>query len=188
MHIFVGSTNPVKINAATNAASEQWPDVVVEGIKVGTGVDEQPKTDAETKQGAINRAKAVLKVGLEKGKVEGEVLGMGLEGGIEDDGKEMWTTVWAAVVDQEGTLGLAGGSRFLVPEEIASKIRAGGEMGFVASDLLSEKDPHRIRTNEGLVGIVTDGFVDRTEEYANIAKLALGMWFGRHWRKSRGLE
>lgn len=188
MHIFVGSTNPVKINAATSAAIEHWPDVVIEGIKVGTGVDAQPRTDEETKQGAINRAKAVLTKGLEKQSIEGEVLGMGLEGGIEDLGKEMWTTVWAAVVDREGNLALAAGSRFLVPPVIAERIRAGEEMGLVAADVMKETDPNRIRTNEGLVGIVTGGFIDRTEEYANIAKLALGMWYGRQNRQEQGLE
>lgn len=187
MHIFVGSTNPVKINAAITAASEQWPDVGVEGIKVGTGVDEQPRTDQETKQGALNRAKAVLQLGLKK-NIEGEILGMGLEGGIEDDGTEMWTTVWVAVVDTEGNVGLAAGSRFLVPDEIAKRIRAGEEMGPVTAAVLKEENPTRIKTNEGLVGIVTGGFIDRTEEYANVAKLALGMWYGRNWRKTRGLE
>lgn len=199
MHIFIGSTNPVKINAATGAASEQWPEVVVEGVKVATGVDEQPRSDEETKQGAINRARAVLAEGLKRhpelasagngnaGGVNSELLGMGLEGGIVDDGQEMWTTVWAAVVDQEGNLGLSAGSRFIVPEIIAAKIRAGGEMGPVIAQVLGEADLNRIKQNEGVIGVVTEGFVDRTEEYQAVAKLALGVWFGRNWQKNRGL-
>jgi inosine/xanthosine triphosphatase len=189
MHIFVGSTNPVKVNATINAASDHWPEVMVEGLSVETGVNEQPRSDEETKEGAMNRAKAALEIGLREKKVKsGEALGMGLEGGIEDDGKEMWTTVWAAVVDQAGNWGLSAGSRFLVPEEMAKRIRAGEEMGPVTAYVLGEKDPTRIKKQEGLVGIVTEKFVDRTEEYQSIAKLALGMWYGRHWRQAHGLE
>lgn len=188
MRIFVGSANPVKINATIGAASEQWPDVVVEGLAVSTGVDEQPRSDEETKQGAINRAKAVLAEGLARQpEREGEVLGAGLEGGIEDDGTEMWTTVWAAVVDQEGNLGLSAGSRFLVPEIIASKIRAGGEMGPVIAEVLNESDLNKIKQNEGVIGVITEKFVDRTEEYQAVLKLALGVWYGRNWQKNRGL-
>jgi inosine/xanthosine triphosphatase len=189
MHIFVGSTNPVKVNATINAASEHWPDVTVEGLSVDTGVDEQPRSDEETKQGAINRAKAAFALGLEQHpELDGEVLGMGLEGGVVDEGTEMWTTVWAVVIDGEGNTGQASGSRFLVPEEMAAKIRTGEEMGPVTARVLNEENLERIKTQEGLVGIVTEGFVDRTEEYQSIAKLALGMWYGRHWRQSHGLE
>ncbi|MFH2118561.1 MAG: inosine/xanthosine triphosphatase [Candidatus Paceibacterota bacterium] len=188
MHIFVGSTNPVKINAAINAASEAWPEVIVKGFSVGSGVDEQPRSDLETKQGAINRAKAALALGLKGKEISGEVLGMGLEGGIDDLGEEMWTTVWSSVIDREGNLGLSAGSRFLVPVEIADLIRAGGEMGPVTAQILGEKDPTRIKKQQGMVGIITENFVDRTEEYQSIAKLALGMWYGRHWRRAHGLE
>ena len=99
----------------------------------------------------------------------------------------MWTTVWGVVVDQNGNTGLGGGSRFLVPEEMAEKIRDGGEMGPVTAGVLSEENIERIKTEEGLVGIVTEKFVDRTEEYEAIAKLALGMWYGRNWRESHGI-
>ncbi|OGJ37607.1 MAG: hypothetical protein A2383_02975 [Candidatus Pacebacteria bacterium RIFOXYB1_FULL_39_46] len=187
MHIFVGSTNPVKINATSNAASETWPEVVVRGLSIESGVAEQPRSDQETKQGAINRAKAALALGLKENNIKGEALGLGLEGGIEDLGEEMWTTVWAAVIDRQGNLGLSAGSRFLVPVEIADLIRAGGEMGPATAQVVGEKNPTKIKKQQGMVGIVTENFVDRTEEYQSIAKLALGMWYGRDWRQSYGL-
>lgn len=186
MRIFVGSTNPVKVNGTLTAASEAWPEVRVQGLSVKTGVDEQPRSDEETKRGAINRAKAALRLGLEMHpKEEGEALGVGLEGGIEDKGDEMWNTVWGAVVDREGNLGLSAGSRFLVPVEIAERIRAGGEMGPEIAKLLGEKDLTRVKRNEGLIGTITERFVDRTEEYHAVAKLALGVWYGRNWRQNR---
>lgn len=189
MYIFVGSTNPVKVNGTKLAASKAWPDVKVEGLAVETGVAEQPMSDDETKQGAMNRAKLALKMGLEKyPDLKGEVLGVGLEGGIEDKGDEMWNTVWGAVADREGNLSLSAGSRFLVPAEIAEKIRHGGEMGPEIAKMLGEEDLTRVKKNEGLIGTITELFVERTEEYVAVAKLALGIWYGRNWRRTHGLE
>ena len=187
MHIFVGSHNPVKINSVVGAASETWPSVHVEGFDVPSGIDEQPKSDKETKQGAINRAQSVLFEGLEKYHAEGrafaddEVLGVGLEGGVfEDDEGQMWSTVWAVVVDQTGFMEFANGARFKVPDVVADRIRNGEEMGPIISKVVGESD---VRKKQGMIGITTKGFVDRTEEYQGIAKLALGLWYGRDWFK-----
>ena len=187
MHIFVGSHNPVKINSVVGAASETWPDVVVEGFDVPSGIDEQPKSDKETKQGAINRAKSVLFEGLQKFETDefqfedDQVLGVGLEGGIfEDDEGQMWSTVWAVVVDKTGFMEFANGARFQVPDIVADRIRNGEEMGPVISKVVGESD---VRKKQGMIGITTKGFVDRTEEYQGIAKLALGLWYGRDWLK-----
>lgn len=185
MHIFVGSHNPVKINAVVGAASETWPDVVVEGFDVPSGVAEQPIGDQETKNGAINRAKDTLLAGLAKFETNGftfapdAVLGVGLEGGVFDDNEgQMWSTVWAVVVDKLGFMEFANGARFKVPDVVAKIIRAGGEMGPAISEVVGEAE---IRKKQGMIGITTKGFVDRTEEYQGIAKLALGLWYGRDW-------
>lgn len=185
MHIFVGSHNPVKINSVINASSEAWPDVVVEGFDVPSNIPEQPIGDKITKTGATNRAKAVLTEGLKKYEVDGfqfaedEVLGVGLEGGVfDDDEGQMWSTVWAVVVDKTGFMEFANGARFKVPDLVANKIRFGEEMGPIISEIVGETD---VRKKQGMIGITTMGFVDRTEEYQGIVKLALGLWYGRNW-------
>ena len=185
MHIFVGSHNPVKINAVVGAASETWPEVIVEGFDVPSGIAEQPIGDQQTKQGAINRAESVLFEGLQKHESKDfqfatdEVLGVGLEGGVfEDESGQMWSTVWAVVVDKTGFMEFANGARFQVPDVVAQRIRNGEEMGPVISKVVGESD---VRKKQGMIGITTKGFVDRTEEYQGIAKLALGLWYGRDW-------
>lgn len=185
MHIFVGSHNPVKVNSVVGAASETWPEVIVEGFDVPSGIAEQPRTDKETKSGAINRAKAALFEGLQKYESEGrelktdEVLGVGLEGGVfEDEDGQMWSTVWAVVVDKTDFMEFANGARFMVPDIVADKIRKGEEMGPVIAKVAGESD---VKKKQGMIGITTKGFVDRTEEYQALAKLALGLWYGRDW-------
>lgn len=188
MHIFVGSHNPVKINSVINAASESWPQVIVEGFDVASGVSDQPIGDKVTKNGAINRAKSALSEGLKKYEVDGfkfaddEVLGVGLEGGVMDDDEgQMWSTVWVVVADKTGLLEFSNGARFKVPDLVAEKIRNGEEMGPIFVNIVGEAD---IRKKQGMIGVITEGFVDRTEEYQGIAKLALGLWHGRDWMKN----
>lgn len=187
MKIFVGSTNPVKTNAAIIAASEQWPQVEVEGFGVDSGVGEQPRSDQETKAGAITRAKRALKRGraeLQVAQVTSSgksLLGLGLEGGVmHDEQGVMWSVVWGAVVDPQGFVFCAKGGGFKIPAMVADKIRQGGEMGPIMSKMFDGRD---IRHKEGMIGVITNKFLDRTELYVPIAKTALGLWFGRDWQK-----
>lgn len=184
MQIFVGSTNPVKINAVVTAASETWPEVVVKGCDIPSGIPDQPWGDAETKQGAINRAKAALKFGQSQtAELPDQILGVGLEGGVFEYGHELWSTVWVAVVDSKDQIATANGARFQVPERIAQLIRAGEEMGPVVEKLVGKAD---VRKKQGMIGVITNNFVDRTEEYSGISKMALGLWYGRDWDANLG--
>jgi inosine/xanthosine triphosphatase len=161
-----------------NAASETWPEVKVSGISVPSQIKEQPTSDEETRQGASNRAKAVLEKGLktlDKNLENDQVLGVGLEGGIFiDEQNEMWSTVWIAVIDQQGNLFEANGARFKVDPIVAEPIKKGEEMGPVIAQIVGEAD---VRSKQGMIGIVTANFVDRTEEYSGIVKMALGLWY-----------
>ncbi len=186
MNIFIGSTNPIKIQAVIDATRAQWPGVVIEGIAVPSGIHEQPMSDTETRTGARNRAQAVLEAGLQKLQQNQAteqppvVLGIGLEGGVESRDGELWSTVWAVVVDQSGEYYESNGARFKVPEVFAQKIREGGEMGPVVSALTGIEN---IKHSLGMIGVITSSFCTRTEEYTAIAKLALGLWYGRKWQE-----
>ncbi len=196
MFIFVGSANPVKINSVVVAASEMWPEAQVRGIDVPSGVSLQPMTDDETRMGAQNRARAVLKAGLQMGERNSlfeprhqmplsqenndeQALGVGLEGGVyQRENGELWSTVWVAVTDATGFITESNGARFKIPDCIANPILAGAEMGPVMDQLLQASNTKQAG---GAIGVITRNFVDRTEEYTGIAKMALGLWYGRDW-------
>lgn len=176
MQLFVGSTNPVKINAVITAASETWPDVQAVGMDVPSGVSEQPWGDEETRQGARNRAQAALDDGTAESEFSiDSCLGIGLEGGVMELFDEVWSTVWVSVVDATGSHYEANGARFKIPESIAAKLQDGVELGPLMNSLFQGD----VRRTNGAIGIFTNNFVDRTEEYSAIAKLALGLWYGR---------
>ncbi len=110
-----------------------------------------------------------------------EFLGIGLEGGVftEKNG-ELWNTVWACVIDLQGNTFFANGERFLLPKVLADKIKAGAEMGPAMDEITGSVN---IKHQHGMIGIITKRFIDRTELYANLAKLALGLWYGREWER-----
>lgn len=186
--IAVGSQNPVKVNAVSIATSKTWPLATIVGYDVASGVSAQPFSDQETLQGAVNRAKAALAAQLKLAtstEQTGVVLGVGLEGGVMEQGEQLWSTVWAVVVDQTGEQFTANGARFQVPEQIAASLKAGEEMGPVVASLVGVKD---VRSKQGMIGIITDNFVTRTEEYSGIIKLALGLWYGRNWKQNIAIK
>jgi inosine/xanthosine triphosphatase len=181
MHFFVGSENPVKLAAAKSAGIQQWPDVVVMGFDVKSGVAAQPRTDHETRKGAENRAVAALQKGFQTGAITtGELaLGIGLEGGVMEIAGELWTTVWVAVTGNGTDVFVANGARFKLPDVIAKPILAGEEMGVAVGQLIANP---LVKQQQGAIGVVTKGYVDRAEEYAAIAKLAIGLWYGQDWQ------
>lgn len=186
-YLFVGSTNPVKRNAVRQATESHWPKAELHCFDVASKVPEQPMTDAQTRRGARNRAKAAFKQGLaqlpqsERARAKLTTLGFGLEGGVfKKSNGELWSTVWVAVSDHTGNYWEANGARFQVPPQIAKPIIEGGEMGPVLSEMYYGAN---IRQTNGAIGVVTNNYVTRTEEYGAICKLAVGLWFGQDWMK-----
>ncbi len=183
MIFFIGSTNPVKINAVKLATQDYWPQAKLLGFEVDSQVSEQPHSDQETKLGAINRAKAALKIGKishqQELKNNQDYFGVGLEGGVMMINDQMWTTIWVTVIDKNNKLFLANGGRFLVPEFLANQINQGEEMGPALSKYFNGRS---VKTQEGLVGIVTNNYLDRAELYSAIVKLAIGQWYGQNWQ------
>ncbi|NLG06552.1 MAG: DUF84 family protein [Candidatus Pacebacteria bacterium] len=187
MKIFVASKNPVKINAVKIAVSDSYPKAEVIGIEVNSGVSAQPMSDEETLRGSINRAQALKKLVLAQNlcSAQEEVLFIGAEGGVyrptfANKKRELWSTVWISVLDQEEQVYSASGARFRLPERLGDAVLAGKELGVVVGALFKDA---QLKRKSGAIAVLTDNFIDRTEEYASIAKLAIGLWYGRNWQK-----
>ncbi|WP_327052133.1 inosine/xanthosine triphosphatase [Halomicrococcus gelatinilyticus] len=163
MRVGVGSTNPVKV-AATEAALEGRTDATVDSVDVASGVPEQPFGDAETVEGAENRARRALDAGYD--------LGVGLEGGVAEVGDVdgLYLVMWAAVTDGE-TIGRGSGLRLRLPDGVARRVRGGEELGPVMDDVLGESN---VAKKMGAAGVLTDGIVDRETALAGALAGALG--------------
>ncbi len=173
MIVGVGSTNPVKIKAAQLACEQVFSDFSVQGKEVESGVSSQPRSDEETRLGAIHRALHIL----ENPEIE---LAIGIEGGVQESSDGLLNSVWVCVMDKTKTPFCSNGVRFLLPTKVAQAIRDGQEMG-PALDLITNQQDTKKKM--GMVGLVTHGTVDRTEAYMSVIKLALGLWKGRDWEQ-----
>ncbi|GAA0511253.1 DUF84 family protein [Halorubrum aquaticum] len=137
----------------------------VESVAVPSGVSEQPTGHAETVAGAENRAAAVLEAG-------GYDLGVGLEGGVARfegvDG--LFLVMWAAVDDGD-RVGRGSGPSLRLPDGVADRVDAGGELGPIMDDVL---DTTGVARRGGAAGALTNGGLDRTDALAAAVSGALG--------------
>jgi inosine/xanthosine triphosphatase len=156
MKIAVGSKNPVKVTAVHTTASRIWPQVEVMGIDVPSGVRAMPLSDAETRNGAENRARAALTA------LHAD-LGIGLEGGVTQSADGLLLLGWVVAVDGNGRCGVGGAARLPLPDHIAERVLAGEELGHVMDDVLND---HNVKQKGGAVGALTAGLVLRQETFA----------------------
>jgi len=175
MRIAVGSGNPVKRDATANALPAA---ASVDAVPVESGVSEQPWGEAETIEGAANRARRALAAGDYD-------LGVGLEGGVarievaSPDGDAggtaklpdgVFLTMWAAATDGD-RIEYGGGPRLRLPDSVADRLEAGEELGPIMDDLL---DTSGVKHDQGAAGVLTGGIVDRESALRHALAGALG--------------
>ncbi|WP_113927640.1 DUF84 family protein [Bacillus sp. P14.5] len=177
MIIGIGTKNKAKVEAVKGGFSELLTEGIdFESYKTESGVSEQPFSDEETIQGAVNRAEAVLK--MSKGSI-----GIGLEGGVVQTDYGLFLCNWGALAERGKKPIIAGGARILLPETIANRVLNGEELGPVMDDYCQSEG---IRQHEGAMGIFTNGAVNRDEMFKHTVKLLVGQWSFRRAGLQRG--
>ena len=162
MIIVVGSTNQTKINAVKTI----FPEAEIHARSVDTEVSSQPKTDDETRQGAINRAEASQ-------RMSSNGYGIGLEGGVYQDEETWYLCSWGAWKGPEGPTFVAGGARIPIPTILSDGIQQGEELGELMEQVTNQKN---IGQTLGTIGILTNQYVDRTVMFVEIVKMLRGQW------------
>lgn len=178
LRVTLGSRSPAKLAAVAAAlklveeslaaAGEDPFTVDLVGVNAASGVADQPWGEAETRQGALNRAEAAL--ALEPATH----LSVGIEAGVaQEPGWPLWTFAWIIVLDRSGVRGAARSATFAVPEELAAGVRGGSELG---DALDAAYGLRRAKDGPGAVGVLTGGLIDRPELYRTAILLALTPW------------
>lgn len=163
--VIVASTNPVKLKAAEEGFKAMFP---AESFRFHTekstaNVSAQPMTDAETLQGATERALSV------KSKRPEADYWVGIEGGVEDTKGEMGAFAWVVIFDRERR-GKGRTGVFFLPEKIAALVRSGVELGEADDRVFSRNNS---KQKNGAVGLLTSDAVDRTNYYIPAVIFAL---------------
>jgi inosine/xanthosine triphosphatase len=158
----VGSTNPAKIEAVRLVLARLAPGCALEALDVPSGVGAQPVGDQATREGARNRARAAL-------AATGADVAFGLEGGVIHEPPLVWLVSWVAAVASDGRHGDASGLRMPLPRTVADRLAAGDELGTVIDDLFAVRASKK---HTGAVGLLTEGFVSRTDAFADLVAMA----------------
>lgn len=162
--VAVGSRNPVKVAAVSQVVRRLHAAALVEGVQVPSGVPDQPVGDAETQLGATARARAAREA------LDADI-GVGLEGGVVDEGGgAMRTCAWAAVSLRDGREFLGGSLAMPLPPAVAALVRSGVELGHAMDALTGGTDT---KHGAGAVGILTNGMIDRQRAYETLVTYAL---------------
>lgn len=165
--IIVASNNPVKINAALLGFQKMFPEIEfqVEGIAVPSNVSDQPMTDTETFQGALNRVNHAIE------KLPKANYWVGIEGGIEEKtNQEIEAFAWIVIKNKEGKMGKGKTGTFFLPSKITSLIKQGIELGTADDMVFGDTNS---KQKKGIVGALTGNTIDRKEYYAHAVVLAL---------------
>lgn len=171
MKIAVGTKNKAKLKAVEKVINDTLTnEFEIQGISVASNVADQPFSEEETRQGAINRAIAARE------QTDAEV-GFGLEGGVKWIGNELYLCNWAALSTVE-TVYTAAGAQIPLPKEVAQALLTGEELGPIMDRYVGKQDT---RQNAGAIGVFTDGLIDRAEMFEPIVMMLVGQY--RYWAK-----
>lgn len=165
----VGSENKAKVQAVAEILAE-YPHLAhaeVRGVKTHSGVSDQPKSLDETVEGAMNRARGAFQdcqysVGIESGLIH-----------VPKTKSGYMDVCAAAIYDgKEFHLGLSSAWEFPDKEIIRSMIDEGLDMSQAINKAGLTKNPS-IGSEEGAIGILTKGRVDRKEYTKQALRMAL---------------
>ena len=166
MIVVVGTENTSKLKAVHLGFQAVFPETFFEilGVEAQSGVSKQPMSEAETLEGAGNRA-----LNAQKAHPDADFW-FGIEGGLSElpDGA-LISYAWIVVLGKEKQ-GKARTAAYLLPQEICALVRSGMELGD-ADDLVFGKK--NSKQTSGGVGLLTKGLIDRADLYAMAVKLAL---------------
>ena len=166
IRVVVSSHNPVKIAASKEAFHTVFSSQLMEflPINVPSGVSEQPASDNESRQGAMNR------VNNARQAVPDADYWVGLEGGLEWIEGEPLASAWMVVCDNTGKMGQARTPTLPLPPRVKQLLQQGLELGDANDQVF---DTAHSKQAGGAFGLLTGGLMTRQSVYTQALILAL---------------
>ena len=148
LDVVVGSANHVKVEAVRSVMERIFGSVRVTGMETPSGVPDQPH-EAETRQGAINRARAAI---------GDHDLSVGIEAGVFEKEDGLYDYQFCAILDRSGKLTVGTGSGFMYPPSVADLVRKGKTVSEAMNEVFGQED---IGHGQGAVGYLSRGLLER---------------------------
>ena len=159
MIVLVGSKNPVKIEAVSEAFKKYFKNIETLGFEVDSKVPNQPFND-ETFFGAQNRTFELKKIN-EQQKLNADYF-IGIEGGISYNFNRWFAYGAVCVMNSKGKKGFGTSAHFELPEKVIKEIKSGKEMGHVMDEIQNIKNT---KQKKGAIGYFTNGKMTRKDLY-----------------------
>jgi len=163
MIVAVGSCNPVKVKAVRNVIGDKCQ---LLSMNAQSSVSEQPLSSEETRLGAIARAKDCL-------LKSDAVIGIGLEGGVELKGKDLFLCSWTALVGRNGKCFVSNGPQVVLPQLLYPLLLGGKNLSDAIHTIYGVED---IRVKEGAMGFFTNGQISREEMFTYLVRVVWGQY------------
>ncbi len=159
--VVVASLNPAKINAVKSAFQSAFPHQAFEfiGVSVESEVDDQPMSNEETRDGALNRVRNA------KISQPGADYYVGLEAGIEDNVTFAWM-----IIESDTHRGESRSASLMLPPLVIEKLDHANELGDVMDEVFGTEN---IKQKGGAISLLTQDLLTRSSVYHQALILAL---------------
>jgi len=166
MRVIISTTNQAKIKAVEEVFNDVWKDVEFFGCKSDSGISQQPLSEEEGIDGALNRAKGACR---HDANAE---FWIGLEGYVDSNEYGMFLAGAVVIISKDGRVGYGTSAKVLLPDDIKKEIEAGAELGPLIKKLMNDVNGE-IRHSSGTNGVLTKGLYTRVDEFKDAVKCAL---------------
>lgn len=175
MKVLIGTKNPGKIKGARIALEKYFDNVEIEGVKVDSGVGEQP-VGLETYQGALHRVDNLMHYAQEH-NLHADYF-MAVESGLVSE-IGFWSIINVAVIKNcHGQIGQGTSAGFPVPQKYVEAIKR-NTLGTVMDQLFNESD---LRSSTGGIGLLTREVITRIDLTAQAFLMALTPFINNAWQ------
>lgn len=151
--VAVGSTNKVKVDAVRNIFTQAFGLVDVVAVEPNHGIERQPQEERVV-EGAVRRANNAIRSASAD-------FGVGIEAGLfmnEHVGRKL-DVQYCAIVDSSGRMTMGHGPGFEYPPVVIEAVERGATVGDTMAAITGID---QIGRNQGSVGYLSDGLIDRT--------------------------
>jgi len=166
MRVAAGSRRIPKIEALRSTLAEIDPqrDWLIEAFAVSSGVRETPLDGDEIRRGARRRVEALIE------RDSGFDLYVGMEGGVERSGDQVWLENWAYASDGRSGYFGSGGAVPLPPTIVEEVVGKGRSLAEVIDEVAGRAD---VRSREGTWGVLTRNLISRQHAFRDALVNAL---------------
>jgi inosine/xanthosine triphosphatase len=170
MRIMVATKNKAKLQAVKEILADypHLKDATVEALDIPSGVSEQPLSLEEIMQGAVNRARSVYSAGVD--------YGIGIESGFMPVplSKSGYMNICACAIFDGRIFHSGLSSGFETPDVEIMRLTANKGMSFdQAANHTGFTNDKDIGKNDGIIGVLTKGKVNRKEYTKEAIRTAL---------------